>query len=308
MRIQQPGKVREQLWFLGREESCVYLLEGRNESMIINGGMSYLVPDLLRQLENCGIDETRITKLLILHSHFDHVGIVPFFKRRYPTIEVCASARCWEILQMPKAIETINAFSRSVAKRMGREGVHATYDLAWRTDSAGATVSEGDRIDLGELSVQIIETPGHSSCSLSAYVPQLKTLFASDAGGIPYKGMVLTAGNSNFTLFQHSLEKLKDLDVEYVCADHYGYIAGNEARDFIRQTIEFAQQERASLEEAYRRTGDIDIIARELTDDFYRKNPDYFLSPDIFVGVYRQMIRHLADAIQEKTEDVKKRS
>src|SRR4030042_2701591 len=236
--------------------------------------MSYLVPDLLRQFEGFVIDEKRITKLLILHSHVDHVGTVPFFKRRYPNVEVYASARCWEILQMPKAIESINAFGRSVAKRMGREGVHATYDLAWRNDITGTIVSEGDRIDLDDLVVQIIETPGHSSCSLSAYVPQFKTLFASDAGGVPYKGKILPLGNSNFTLFQHSLEKLKDLAVEYVCADHYGYIAGNEARDFFRPTIEFARQERASLEEAYRRTGDIDIIARELTADFYRKNPD----------------------------------
>lgn len=300
MRIRQPGKIREQLWLLGREESCTYILEGHHESMIINGGTSYLVPDLLGQLDSFGINETRITKLLILHSHFDHVGTVPFFKRRYPTIEVYASARSWDIFRMPKAIDTINAFSRSVAKRVGKEGVYASYDLEWRDDMMGKAVSEGDCIDVGGLEVQIIATPGHSSCSLSAYVPQLKALFASDAGGIPYKDMILALGNSNFTQFQHSLEKLKDLDVEYVCADHYGCVAGDEARNFIQQTIEVARQGRASLEMAYRRTGDIDSAAKELTADFYQNNPDYFLPPDIFEGVYRQAIRQLADAIERE--------
>ncbi len=86
MRIRHPGKVCERLWYLGREESGVYLLEGRDGFLVINGGLSYIVPDVLKQMEDVGIDEGRITKLLILHSHFDHVGIVPFLKRRHPTM------------------------------------------------------------------------------------------------------------------------------------------------------------------------------------------------------------------------------
>jgi glyoxylase-like metal-dependent hydrolase (beta-lactamase superfamily II) len=175
--------------------------------MIINGGMSYLVPDLLSQFKRLGIDETRITKLLLLHSHFDHVGTVPFFKRCYPLVELYASARSWEILQAPKAIDTINAFSHSVAKRTGRDGVYAEYDLEWRDEIMAKILSDGDCIDVSGLLVQIITTPGHSSCSLSAYVPKLKALFASDAGGIPYKGMIFALGNSNFTRFQQQPRK-----------------------------------------------------------------------------------------------------
>ncbi|HUL23642.1 MAG TPA: MBL fold metallo-hydrolase, partial [Thermodesulfobacteriota bacterium] len=114
MRIRKPGKVQERVWFLGREESGVYLLEGNRDSMIVSGGLSYIVPDVLQQLDEFGIEETRIKKLLILHSHFDHVGIVPFFKRRLPAMEIYASPRAWEVLQMDKAIVTINEFGRSV--------------------------------------------------------------------------------------------------------------------------------------------------------------------------------------------------
>ncbi|HSB03747.1 MAG TPA: MBL fold metallo-hydrolase [Thermodesulfobacteriota bacterium] len=293
MRIRKPGKIRDQLWFLGSEESCVYLLEGRDESMFVSGGLSYLVPDILKQFKEFHIDETQIRKLLILHSHFDHVGIVPFFKRRNPELEVYASARGWEILQMPKAIQTVNEFSRSVARRRGKESVYETYDLDWRDGITGISISEGERIDLGDLEVVILETPGHSSCSISAYVPKLKTLFASDAGGIPYRDIIGASGNSNFTEYQRNLEKLKDLDVEYVCADHYGYVAGEEAQSFIRQTVEAAKQERAFMEEAYRKTGDIGVAAKELTANYFNKYPDWVVSPEIVEGVYRQMLRHL---------------
>jgi glyoxylase-like metal-dependent hydrolase (beta-lactamase superfamily II) len=301
MRIRKPGKVHDRIWFFGRQESGVYLLEGNDGSMIVSGGMSYIVPDLLQQFREFGIDENRIKKLLILHSHFDHVGIVPFFKRRHPEIEVYASERGWEILHMDKAILTINEFSRNVARRMKKVDVYSTYDLEWRKDISGKTLREGDRVDLGGLEVLILETPGHSSCCIAAYLPKLKALFPTDGGGIPFNETIVTSGNSNYTKYQQSLEKLKDLVVDYYCADHYGYVTGPEATEFILKTIEMAKKNRAVMEQAYRSTLDIDKAAHKLISSFYEENPSYFLSPEIFLDVYRQMVRHIAGAIEEKT-------
>lgn len=300
MRIRKPGKVHERIWFLGREESGVYLLEGDNSSMIVSGGMSYIVSDLLQQFEAFGIDENRIKKLLILHSHFDHVGIVPFFKRRHPEIEVYASLRGWEILQMDKAILTINEFSRNVAKRMEKENLYSTYDLEWRNDVSGKAIREGDRIDLGHLEVSILEIPGHSSCCIAAYIPELKALFPTDGGGIPFKETIVTSGNSNYTKYQQGLERLKNLDVDYYGADHYGYVIGEEAGEFIPKSIEMAKKNRALMEQVYRSTRDIDAAARKLISSFYEENPYYFLSPEIFLDVYRQMVRHIAKVIEGK--------
>lgn len=302
MRIRKPGIVRDHIWFLGREESGIYLLEGGDGFMIVSGGMSYIVPEVLCQFKEFGIDEEKITRLLILHSHFDHVGIVPFFKRRHPKMEVYASARAWEILQMPKAIATINEFSRHVAKQMEKEEVYSTYDLGWREDVTGKIVGEGDQIDLGGLKVSVLEIPGHSSCSIAAYVPEFKTLFPTDGGGIPFDETIVTSGNSNYTKYQESLERMKDLEVEYYCADHYGYVVGEEARDFTSKTIEMAKQKRAFMEKVYCSTRDIDEAAKKLVSSFYDENPYYFLSPEIFLDVYRQMVRHIASVIEENAQ------
>jgi glyoxylase-like metal-dependent hydrolase (beta-lactamase superfamily II) len=300
MRIRKPGKVQDRIWFLGREESGVYLLEGKEDSMIVSGGMSYIVPDILQQLEEFGIDQTRIKKLLILHSHFDHVGIVPFFKRRLPAMEVYASPRAWEVLQMDKAILTINEFGRSVAQRMEKGNVYSAYDLEWRKDVSGKTVREGDRMDLGGMEAFIFEIPGHSSCCIAAYVPEFKALFPTDGGGIPFGQTIVSSGNSNYTKYQRSLERLKHLEVDYLCADHYGYITGTEAREYISNSIESAKKNRAQMEEVYRSTRDIDAAAEALTSSFYKENPNYFLSPQIFHDVHRQMVRHLAMAREGK--------
>ena len=300
MRIRKPGKVRQGIWYLGREESGVYLLEGDRSAMIVSGGMSYIVPDMLLQLKDFGIDENRIKKLLILHSHFDHVGIVPFFKRRLPAMEVYASQRGWEVLQMDKAVVTINEFGRSMARRMGKGDVYSAYDLEWRKDVSGKTIREGDRIDLGSLEVLILEIPGHSSCCIAAHVPGLKALFPTDGGGIPFDKTIVSSGNSNYTKYQQSLERLKHLEVDYFCADHYGYVVGSEANEFILKSIEMAKENRVQMEEVYRSTQNIDAAAQKLTASFYEANPHYFLSPEIFLDVYRQMVRHIATVVEGK--------
>ena len=300
MRICSAGRIDDRLWYLGRKESGVYLLEGDTCSLIISGGMSYLAPVVLNQLGAFGIDEKRIQKLLILHSHFDHVGLVPFFQRRYPDLQVYASARAWQILRIPKGIETINASGRLVAERMGVAEWLEGHDLEWRDDIAGRVVSEGSVIDLGGLTAQILETPGHSSCSISAYVPEIRTLFPSDGGGIPYGETILPSGNSNFTKYQESLERLQPLKVDRLCADHYGYLEGRDAENYLFRSSEAARNYRAMVEEIYRRTGSIDATAEELVRERFAYCPEFFIGPEIYAGVCRQMVRHIAGSMAEK--------
>jgi len=183
---------------------------------------------------------------------------------------------------------------------MKKDDIYSTYDLEWRKDVSGKTLREGERVDLGGLEVLILEIPGHSSCCIAAYVPELKALFPTDGGGIPFNETIVTSGNSNYTKYQQSLEKLKDLAVDYYCADHYGYVIGAEATEFIPKTIEMAKKNRSLIEQVYRSTGDIDVAAQKLISSFYDENPSYFLSPEIFFDVYRQMVRHIASAIDGK--------
>jgi 2-aminobenzoylacetyl-CoA thioesterase len=298
MRSCSAGWIGDRLWYLGRQESGIYLLEGDACSLIVSGGMSYLAPVVRDQLGAFNVDEKRIHKLLILHSHFDHVGLVPFFQRRYTDLQVYGSARAWQIFQMPKGIETINTSGRLVAERMGAAGWLAGYDLEWRDDVVGRVVSEGSTIELGGLTVQILETPGHSSCSISAYVPEIRALFPSDGGGIPYGESILPSGNSNFTKYQESLEKLQPLKVDKLCADHYGYVTGKEAENYLFRSSESARNYRAMVEAIYRRTGSVDATVKELVEERFAHCPDFLIGPEIFAGVCGQTVRHIAGVME----------
>jgi glyoxylase-like metal-dependent hydrolase (beta-lactamase superfamily II) len=292
MRFRQAGKITDHLWYLGLEEAGVYVLEGKDGFILINGGLSYILPHVLEQMKTFGIDAKKIRKFLILHSHFDHVGIVPYFKRAWPEIEILASEPAWKIFVMPKAIEIMNAYSKISAKQVGAEDALKAYDLDWRDDMTGKSVNEGDVIDLGGVALNILDTPGHTNCSISAYEPAMKALFASDGGGIPFRESSFPSMNTNTIQFLESLEKLKSLPVSYLCADHYGYVTAEEAGRFIDLTLVEGRRWKAELEDCYRKHGgNLDSAAKAITDYFYLQNPGYFIAPDILEGVFKQMLK-----------------
>ena len=247
MRVLMPQTIHPQIEFLGKPEMCVYLLQGK-EYMIVEGGMSYLVPSMLQQFKDRQIDPSRITRLLLLHSHFDHCGIAPFFKRMIPQLKVVGSKRSQELYQKEKVVQFIRARNREMLEFLKMEKA-AELNLDFDQVAVDEVVGEGDIIDLGEgLRVRIIEMPGHSSCSIAAYVESLKALFPSDAGGIPGEGEeIFPAGNENYLLYQKSLEKLRPLGVEILGAARNGAFVGKEAREFIPRSIEAAEKMRQEV-------------------------------------------------------------
>lgn len=298
MRVRKAGKINDRLWYLGREESGVYILEGRDCSIMINGGFSFILPDVLSQIKEFGIDVQKIKKILVLHSHFDHAGIVPYFKRTRPDITFYASAPAWKVFAMPKAMDIMNSFSRISAQRMGLESVLDAYDMNWRGDVEGKAVGEGDRIDLGGVALEIMDTPGHSRCSITAYEPDRRLLFASDAVGVAYRDKTFPSMNADVGQYLESLQKLKPLSVACVCADHYGYITGAEAAGFVDLTIKEGEKWKARFEACCRRHGgDIDAAGKEMTDLFFQECPDYLIPPEILEWVFRQMMKSVAGSL-----------
>ncbi len=299
MRIKQAGFIDKGLWLLGTEESSVYLLEGSKSSALISAGMSYVLPELFRQIAAWGINERRIEHIIILHAHFDHVGVVPYLKRKWPHVTIYASARGWDVLGNPKSVSVINDFTLKVCRRvLGSTDALSTLDWHWRDDVSGEALTENSRLDLGGKAIEIYETPGHSSCSISAYVPQLKALFPSDAVAIPYRDEYVIAAGSSFERYKQSLDKLEGLKVDLLCADHYGYIAGEEAHRFIAHSKSATNQMIDALLDAMDQEGCIESAAAGLVKRHYEKRPDYFVDPEILLGTYTRMLKQFGHQIR----------
>ncbi len=302
MIIDRPGAIIDKITFLGKRESCIYLLEDSGEYAILGGGMTYIIPDVIKQLQELGIDEKRITRLIILHAHFDHVGIAPYFKKSCPWISVCASKKAQQRFGEQRTIETIVNLNAMLLENIPEASME---DLL--PDPPGFVVDEvlgdGDVMRCGNLHLQVMEVQGHSTCSIAVYVPEIKALFASDAGGILFEDTIFTAANSNFDHYQQSLEKMAKLEVEAYLAEHYGALTLEDAKNFLPRSIESARQTRTLIEETYQEIGDVGATTEKLTDMFSQESSAYFLPREIMQMVIGQMTGYIA-----RTLDAEKNS
>lgn len=301
MIITSPGKVTDRIWLLGREESCQYLIKGDNAYAILGGGMAYVAPDVIEQLARFQVDESLIRYLVIHHAHFDHVGLMPFFKKRWPRAEIIGSSRALGLLARPDVIQAIIGLNLGLLDQHGLADRSAEFGLDRESIEIDRVMEDGDEIDLGGLTLRFLYTPGHSSCSMSVYIPQEKALSASDAGGIPYGQEVFASANSNYDLYQASLEKMAELDVDIHMSEHYGARDGEDGRGFMGRSIESARITRQSLEDIYRRTRDVDQTISEVTEHFMSNATRYFLPREVMAMVAGQMIRFIARQIDQTT-------
>ncbi|MDF1592546.1 MAG: MBL fold metallo-hydrolase [Desulfobacterales bacterium] len=294
MVIDQPGKVNDKIVLLGRKESCVYLLKGRNEYALLGGGMVSIVPDVLEQLDKFNIDEKKIRRMIILHAHFDHCGIVPFFKKRWPWATVTASARAKELLSSPKIIQSVAFLNQMLLARDGLQKVAGEMGLDFNGIAVESVVAGGAVLRCDDLSLEIIDVPGHSSCSIAVFVKEQKALFASDAGGIPAGDWIFTAANSNFDLYQESLRKMAGYDLDIYLAEHFGALTGTDAGGFLQRSMDAAVQTRSLLEDSYARTGNAEQSAAEITGLLMEKFPEKLLPKEIIALVVGQMFNFIA--------------
>ncbi len=293
MIIDNPGKISERILMLGSQESCVYLVQGREEHFLLGGGMINIAPVVLQQLKDWDISLESITRIVILHSHFDHCGIIPYLLKFLPKAQVLGSKQSQKLLCKPDVIQGIQFMNQILLERAGLEQQAQELGLEFPGIEVQEILADGDVLQGEDFELLVMEVPGHSSCSIALYMPQEKALFASDSTGIPFGNDVFTAANSNFDLYQQSLNRLAQLDIDLHLAEHFGARTGEDARKFMQRSLESAQETRDILEESISRTGDIEQSTAEITQLLEEKTPQDFLPREVISIVVGQMLKYI---------------
>ena len=103
-------------------------------------------------------------------------------------------------------------------------GFHALVGGSVKIDRL---LADRDSIGLGDISLQVIHTPGHSPGSVTLYWPAQKALFTGDLVFKEGVGRTDLPGGDGSQL-KESIKGLMNLDVEYLLAGHGDIIAGAE--------------------------------------------------------------------------------
>src|SRR5512145_3278276 len=92
MNIKQhpPIEVTKNFYKLGTPAFPSFLSMG-DFGMLIEGGTGPTFQIILDQIKFLGIDPEIIKYIVLTHTHADHIGGIPHFKRHWPHIKLIAS-------------------------------------------------------------------------------------------------------------------------------------------------------------------------------------------------------------------------
>jgi glyoxylase-like metal-dependent hydrolase (beta-lactamase superfamily II) len=229
------------------------------------------------------------------------VMAVPLLREVFPGVIVLASEAAKNTLAAEKAISFFRKLDDALTDSLIRAGMitdeHRPQVLAEGQIAVDRVVQEGDTVTVDGTSFSVLQTPGHSDCSLSFHEPDRAVLFVSDAAGyyMPDHDAWWPDYFGGYRAYLESLQRLAALGAEVLCLGHRAVVTGAEA---VRS--HFARALAATGQYHERIVGEIKSgkparqLAEELGSEVYDKTP--LLPLDFFQKncglLIKQSLRH----------------
>ncbi len=143
----EPARVFDNLYFVGGDVHSSWALTTSEGIIIIDTIYPYNSRELIvGGLEKLGLDPEDISYVIISHAHGDHIGGAQILQERFNAQVVMGEAD-WELVETyPNRYETMRPT---------------------RQDGRGVVAFDGMGLTLGDTTVNIYETPGHTPGTLS---------------------------------------------------------------------------------------------------------------------------------------------
>jgi glyoxylase-like metal-dependent hydrolase (beta-lactamase superfamily II) len=217
-----PAEIGKDFWMLGTTEYPVFCFQ----DTVFEAAVSSVVPVIARQMTALGI--APVKQLVITHAHPDHVMGVPFFRKLFPGITVSASALAAKTLGVEKAVSFFCKTDQMLTGALHKAGSITEADQAQPPAEMKIAVDrvlkEGDKVG----SFTVLETPGHSDCSLSFHEPSRGILIVSDVTGyyLPEQNWWWPNYFTSYAATLASIRKLAAFQAEVLCLSHNAAIKG----------------------------------------------------------------------------------
>ncbi|GAA0220591.1 MBL fold metallo-hydrolase [Metaclostridioides mangenotii] len=203
------------------------ILRDDNDMILIDCGYPNFLTLIEERAIKNGIDLSKLTKLIITHHDFDHMGSAADFKRKYPNVKILSSIIDEKYISgKEKSLRLQQA--ESVYDKLPEEQKEGAMNFQKMLESienieVDMLLKDGDKFDwCGGM--EIIETPGHMPGHISIYAKESKTLISGDA--LVLENDKLAIANPNYTLnikeAKESVYKLLNYDIDKIVCYHGG--------------------------------------------------------------------------------------
>lgn len=274
-----PVEIIDNLFMLGVSAYPSFLFKGGNEGLMFEGATGAVGLLTIQQLNDLGLGGNFVRRLVVTHAHPDHVMAIPVYKKMNKDIRVLASESAAQALASEQAISVFCDIDRTLTESLGKMGAitaeHQPEPLSEMKIVVDEIIKEGDTIAVGdEASFSVIETPGHSYCSLSFYEAFRKILIISDATGyyVPENKYWWPNYFADYGKYIKSMERLAKYDTEILCLSHNCAIQGaGEIRDYFTGVISATKEYHERIIDEIKGGKDPRRLAGELGSEVYEK-------------------------------------
>ncbi|HMM05567.1 MAG TPA: MBL fold metallo-hydrolase [Clostridiales bacterium] len=214
--------------------SDAYLLITKEKAALIDSGFSFCAQQMIENIEK-ELDGRNLDYVLLTHSHYDHASGSPYCKVHFPGVKTVAGAYAGKIFAKPSALAVMAEMNDSVAKDYGVD----RYEDRLNELSVDQTVGEGDVIDLGSVTLEVIEAPGHTKCSIAFYIPEEKMLISCETMGV-YAGEDLVAPCFlvGYEMSLRFIKRAQTMDIEKILVPHYGVMIAGQCKAFLKNALD----------------------------------------------------------------------
>jgi glyoxylase-like metal-dependent hydrolase (beta-lactamase superfamily II) len=140
----EPFQIFDNVYYVGIDWVAAYLIETGDGLILIDSLYGSWLPVLLNNIRELGFDPADVKYLINTHGHFDHAGGSALFQKVYGS-RVVMTAEDWQVAQ-------------------AKPELAAFYLPTPRVDMVA---EDGDTISLGDNTITLYKTPGHTEGVLS---------------------------------------------------------------------------------------------------------------------------------------------
>lgn len=226
------------------------LILGSEKTALYDCGMACFADNLIENLKTVlNAERKTLDYILLSHTHYDHIGALPYVLQIWPEAQVCGLQKAKEVFAHPNARATMERLGNNAKALYGVEGIEITA-AGMRVDRV---LADGDSISLGAETITAYETKGHTDCSASYLLSPEKILFTSESTGMQVTSMLVqTSPLKSYDDCFASAARLKTFDVNDLILPHYGRLPSFRNQTYFDDFIKEAELEQHMLEEAIR--------------------------------------------------------
>lgn len=250
---------------LGNGGGEFFLLSSKSKTALIDSGFPCRANDLIKDISD-RLKGRKLDYIILTHSHYDHAGGSPYFKRAFPESKVVSGKYAAYVFTRPGAVKLIKEMSDFAAK---------LYDITEYEDLTGEIradieVEDGDTIDMGEFTLRAVPSPGHTKCSFSYYSPEAKLLIAAETLGVLAGDTITPCCLVSYDDTIESIKKASKLGAEAILFSHGELLKGKEACDeFFKNSLKAHEDARKMLKKAKAEGKSQEELVAILKEHFY---------------------------------------